>query len=326
MDEILFVSGDLRNPVCNYMFKDVLECEKYKSFSNILNEENAAVKMIKRLVFSQKGYNLQKMLKVDLKSIVLDNFISLKSYHFQKNITYKVIIVSTVLEYYPLKYLVYLYNNFEIRFYLVLIDSINTEISSSSKRALGTLPFEKVYSFDSDDCKEFGFQYTNFMYSWVKPKKSSRQRSDIYFVGHDKGRKEMIEAIYLNMKKNGINCDFTINGTDVEDVLDGCYRNRPLTYQDIIDEIQNTNCILEVLQEGQAGVTLRYYEALLYGKKLLTNNQRVKNLPFYTTNQFQVFNRTTDIDVKWLSDNLGFSQCPRDYFSPLKIIQEIETL
>jgi len=45
--------------------------------------------------------------------------------------------------------------------------------------------------------------------------------------------------------------------------------------------IQKARCIIEIVQNGQKGSTLRPLEALACGKKLMTNNQFIKEYDFY---------------------------------------------
>ena len=45
--------------------------------------------------------------------------------------------------------------------------------------------------------------------------------------------------------------------------------------------INRSNCILEILQKGQDGMTLRTLEALFMNKKLMTTNRKIKEYDFY---------------------------------------------
>jgi len=45
-------------------------------------------------------------------------------------------------------------------------------------------------------------------------------------------------------------------------------------------------------------------EAIAYGKKLLTNNQIIKQERFYNGNQMFVFDKPSDIDIRFLLNNV----------------------
>lgn len=64
--------------------------------------------------------------------------------------------------------------------------------------------------------------------------------------------------------------------------------------------MKSTNCILEILQEGQYQQSIRYFEAIIYNKKLLTNNKNVKNLPYFDERYMRYFSSITDIDLSGL--------------------------
>ncbi len=77
-----------------------------------------------------------------------------------------------------------------------------------------------------------------------------------------------------------------------------------------------SNCILEVLQDGQTGSTLRYLEAVCYNKKLLTTNPRIKNYPFYDERYMKVFSSESDIDYDWVKKRETINYGYKDEFSP----------
>ena len=54
-----------------------------------------------------------------------------------------------------------------------------------------------------------------------------------------------------------------------------------MPYKDVLNKTFESKCVLELLQEGQTGLTTRSLEALFLGKKLLTNNVAIKERDFY---------------------------------------------
>ena len=73
---------------------------------------------------------------------------------------------------------------------------------------------------------------------------------------------------------------FRVNNVLAAEQRKGIIYNQLIDYNQILDELQKFDTVLEVVQPGQVGVTLRYYEAITYNKKLITNNEMVKKLPF----------------------------------------------
>ena len=66
-------------------------------------------------------------------------------------------------------------------------------------------------------------------------------------------------------------------------------------YQEILEFVSQSRCLLEILKEGQTGATLRLMEALFFKKKIITTNINVKEEPFYTPqNIFIIGERPND--------------------------------
>lgn len=51
-----------------------------------------------------------------------------------------------------------------------------------------------------------------------------------------------------------------------------------ISYQENLDNIRKSKCIVDVVQKGQIGLTLRPLESLFFKKKLLTNNKCIKKI------------------------------------------------
>lgn len=81
---------------------------------------------------------------------------------------------------------------------------------------------------------------------------------------------------------------------------------------------------MENVQPGQSGVTLRYYEAIVYNKKLLTNNKFVKRLPFYNPKFMYIYEKVEDIDIEWIKKEEMVDYKYNDEFSPVKLIEDIK--
>ena len=76
--------------------------------------------------------------------------------------------------------------------------------------------------------------------------------------------------------------------------------------------------MFEVLLPDQTAGTLRLAESVMYGKKLITNCQSVKEMPFYRTENIFVYDKVDNIDVKFL--DVPYVSVEYD-FSPLKMIE-----
>jgi hypothetical protein len=84
-----------------------------------------------------------------------------------------------------------------------------------------------------------------------------------------------------------------------------------------------TNCILEVVQNNQAAVTLRTLEAIYYGKKLLTNNKNIKKYSFYNPKYIQVFSDVNEIDFDFVKKKIDVRYEYHNECSPINLLKYI---
>ena len=108
-----------------------------------------------------------------------------------------------------------------------------------------------------------------------------QEKTDIFFVGADKGRYDKLMKFKVAAEAAGLKTDFRIV-RDATSVSSGEYSSR-VDYDEVVKLIKESRAILEILQEGQTGISLRPMEAIFFGKKLITDNQTVRKERFYDT-------------------------------------------
>ncbi|OTP86822.1 hypothetical protein B5S41_13200, partial [Gilliamella apicola] len=70
-----------------------------------------------------------------------------------------------------------------------------------------------------------------------------------------------------------------------------------ISYFDNIEKVKQNDIILEIVQIGQTGVTLRAIEAILFNKKLITTNKSIKEYDFYNPGQIFILEDQNYIDI-----------------------------
>ena len=117
--------------------------------------------------------------------------------------------------------------------------------------------------------------------------------SDVFFVGANKSRLEQLYSIFELCQQNGLKCDFHINDVKPEQqkYKDLIVYNNYMDYSEVLERVKKTKCVLNIIQEGGAGVTLRDYEAFTFNKIALTNNYALRVTGLYSEEQ-----------VIWLDD------------------------
>ena len=96
-----------------------------------------------------------------------------------------------------------------------------------------------------------------------------------------------------------------------------------LKYQDVLEKSLQASCILEIVQDGQAALTLRPYEAVTYNRKLLTTNKTILKYKYYNPSYMQYFEKVEDINWDWVKSGEEFDFNYQGEFSPDKLLKNI---
>lgn len=187
--------------------------------------------------------------------------------------------------------------------------------------------FDLVFSYDADDCKKYGFIYYPTPYSRLGGlSENALPESDLFFCGLAKNRLKTILDVYNKCRLNNIYCDFNICSEDIPiQNSDGInYLKTTMPYSEYLKHLSKTNCILEINQKGAVGYSLRVWEALVYGKKLMTNNKNILQEPFYNPEQFSIIDTPSSIDIDFIKKEKAISPRFVEELSPKRMIAFID--
>lgn len=114
-------------------------------------------------------------------------------------------------------------------------------------------------------------------------KEDNDEECDVFFVGREKGRLQVLLDLYNRCTLNGLKCDFYIFGVPEEKQLfsDSIHYNHFLSYEETIDKAKKAKCILNIVQDGSSGITLRIFECIGLKKMLMTNDASFSKTDFY---------------------------------------------
>jgi hypothetical protein len=143
-----------------------------------------------------------------------------------------------------------------------------------------------IWSFDSYDSERFGFLlYRQFIASLTSIE-AVQATIDFSFIGRDKGRKSMLDHLANTLMERGYSCYF-----------DARERKRPnLSYFEYLQCSLRARCLIDIVQSGQVGLTLRPLEALIYKRKLLTNNPTILKQDFYRPENILLIDESIDLE------------------------------
>ena len=184
--------------------------------------------------------------------------------------------------------------------------------------------FKRFFVFDSKDLKKTELALlptTNFAFDYDSNIQIKAPEYDVFFIGsflHQRMHKIeyfIKKATSLNQKVN-----FIIHYSEKIDskkfpLKEIKYTDTHLTYQENIKHLKNATIVIDFLNETHHGLSFRTFEAMYYGKKLITNNPLIKEYEFYHPNNIFV----------WDGENLeGYEAFSKIPFSPIapKLIEK----
>ena len=183
-------------------------------------------------------------------------------------------------------------------------------------------------SFDQADAAQYGMDYYPLVYSPADiPDDPGVAESDVYFVGKAKDRLPQILAAYEKLRDAGLKCEFYITGVASEDqkYADEIHYCGQMSYAENLKHIKKTKCLLEIMQGGGHGYTLRACEAIMYDKKMITDNPEIANAPFYAPERISVFRDVNDIVPSFVTAEPIVAEYGwKEKLSPIKLLEYID--
>lgn len=173
-----------------------------------------------------------------------------------------------------------------------------------------------TWTFDLGDAKKYGIKYNTQFYFMNKDYKVGKTLG-VLFCGVDKGRFNQLKNVSNVLSDKQIPYDIKIIADETSTNLnDNLYTDKFYDYNSLIEKVKNCLAVLDIVQDGQTGLTLRSTEALCFDKKIITNNINLKNESFYS--QDSIFILGED-DINKLSDFIfsdfkGYSQKDKDIY------------
>lgn len=150
----------------------------------------------------------------------------------------------------------------------------------------------RIFTFDPDDAEEFGIEYKN-QFGARPAERNVAPRTDLYFCGNAKGRIAVIERVGRLCRKYGLSENFVIPRK----------QGIMINYSRNLENVRNSKCVLDIVQRGQSGLTLRPIEALLNSKKLITDNAAVERYDFYDPRNIFILGKDDESRIKEFVDS-----------------------
>ena len=163
---------------------------------------------------------------------------------------------------------------------LQLVNPIDNDILERIKHVRES--YDAIVSFYKYDAIKYDLLFFD-SYPFKLPilRDDNLEKSDLFFVGADKGRLNLLMKLYDKATSVGLKCIFHITEVPQEKQIpkEGITYNRWMDYETVLKHTYNTKCVIEVINGDY--VSQRTQEALTYHKKILTTNKNARELPYF---------------------------------------------
>ncbi|KGE13917.1 hypothetical protein [Sphingobacterium deserti] len=154
--------------------------------------------------------------------------------------------------------------------------------------------FDKIYSFEDRDVAAHGFEkITNYNYLNECPEPSQGATSDLFYItSYDRRRNKIVRKLAGRLASLDLKSKMVVVGKQIwkEKLRSMLFRpqhscielkNKPVYIDTVLEEYKNSKVIVDLMREGQEGLSFRIFEAMALEKKIITDNPRIKDYDFY---------------------------------------------
>lgn len=188
--------------------------------------------------------------------------------------------------------------------------------------------YDYIITYNYEEAEKYQIQFYELPYTKLNLKDSGRTEYDLFFVGNAKNRLDNLHQLYLKATKFGLKCGFWINNVYEADKLpdtDIVY-NESFSYMQYLTLMMKSRCIVDLCQKNDK-TTLRYSEAVVYNKKLLTDDKTCIYKTLYNSRFIKILPPIISEDLfKWVQQEEMIDYGYIDEFSPIRFVEYIKKL
>jgi len=164
--------------------------------------------------------------------------------------------------------------------------------------------FDTIFSFDDSDIEKYGFRkLTNYIYLPFYAKGTTEPQMDLFYItSYDNRRVALIKRLAKKLMEMRMKFQIMIIGKkswkhQLKNILVKIPENvflvfslKKVSHKQLPHYYMNSKILLDLMREGQYGLSFRVFEAMALEKKIITDNGSIKNYDFYNPNNILVLN------------------------------------
>ncbi len=185
--------------------------------------------------------------------------------------------------------------------------------------------FDKIASFDPVDCEKYkNIKYRPLFFLDSYKNKYETAGNGLFFVGTLNGDRRVVLSKVNNFVKDQINFEYwffirsnfemfllnlhkAINkflGIKYYEIPSNRLIRKAMTASQINSKIESCLAVLDIHHPKQTGLTMRTFEVLASGKKLVTTNKSIQNEIFFDSSIIQIIDREKpEIDLNFFNND-----------------------
>ena len=178
-----------------------------------------------------------------------------------------------------------------------MIDFQLDGLSVSSKILDYQKYFDDIFVFDPDDVKKYPEAALHFLPNcyFGEPDFSIPSEIDLLYIGqYLDERNVQLKNLHQYLEEHQLSYTSHTSlyrGRDFIPLHHKILHHKiSTTYQENIDFVKKSKTLIDFKRDEHDGLSLRFFEAIQYGKKIITDNFSVKNYDFYHPNNIFVTN------------------------------------
>lgn len=197
--------------------------------------------------------------------------------------------------------------------------------------------FDTIYSFDTEDCKKYGFKKINNYNYLEKAEQEKIPEFDLVYLASYDERLKMLYKITERLEKMGLTYRYVIVGKKSwkknllkmvsfsGENLSKKYQNRRIKQKNIPKFYMKGKVLLDLVRENQSGLSFRIFEAMALGKKIISNNESLKNYDFYKPENILILNKDLNNLNKGFFETL-YEPLPEEIYQKYTLENWVETV
>jgi hypothetical protein len=184
---------------------------------------------------------------------------------------------------------------------------------------------DRIGVFDPAVAQNFGLEFWPNVYP-SKPDNPVKEEYDLCFIGNDKGRLPLLEQIADECRTHGITTAFYVKGSSPEKRCDNIhYLDEYLPYPVVVDIVRRSRTLLELRTKPYDTWSVRAQEAIVFNKKLLTDNPNRNAMPCkVNTDAVSVFEDAAQIDWAFVKKEMQVDYQYHGEFSASAFLEHIQ--